>query len=137
MGRYYWNRKTTIEECQSMNIHFLKEYGYLKLGEYKFGTMRWLRNGEERGSISISVDAENSFLRVFYISTDRQTGEKKEKDYNIFLTKTSCHYGGFRYWFICPVCNKKMGTLHLKGKSDFTCRHCLNLSYVLYYKQDR
>jgi hypothetical protein len=50
----------------------------------------------------------------------------------IGLTTTKCNYGGERVWFLCPTCNKRVGTLYRKPLSDiFLCRHCLDLTYNL------
>ena len=39
-------------------------------------------------------------------------------------------FGGVRYWFVCPGCGRRMGTLYLAGSSTtFLCRQCSNLTY--------
>lgn len=48
----------------------------------------------------------------------------------IRLTNTSCYLGGFRLWFICPDCSKRVGVLFV-GEYGYSCRHCLNLTYKL------
>lgn len=51
---------------------------------------------------------------------------------NIELTVTNCNYGGIRVWFLCPLCNKRVGTLYRKPLSNsFTCRYCSKLTYQL------
>ncbi|MDD3066314.1 MAG: hypothetical protein PHO48_00570 [Candidatus Gracilibacteria bacterium] len=130
MGRYYYDKKVTVEDCKGISVFFLKKHGYFS-NFYRSGTLRWLRNSEETGNIGISIDADNQYLRVEYISTDRETGEKREKDYKIRVTSTSCHFGGYRYWFSCYFCNKRVGKLFIYGKNDFACRHCLDLSYKI------
>ena len=129
MGRYYFDRKATVEECKSMSISFLKKHGYLK-NSWKNGSLHWSINGESTGSISLSVDNDNHFVRVCYSFTNETDEAKKHRDYKIQITKTACHFGGFRYWFFCPFCYKRVGVLYLLGKNDFACRHCLNLSYA-------
>jgi hypothetical protein len=80
------------------------------------------------------MDEEN-YLRIHYIQTDRDTGEKKDFDYKIPLTSTPCRYGGKRYWFICPwykngkYCGRRVGTLYKDG-DYFACRHCYELTYA-------
>lgn len=47
------------------------------------------------------------------------------------LTKTRCHFGGFRWWFICPGCGKRVGILYRPRRDQpFLCRHCHNLTYT-------
>jgi hypothetical protein len=48
----------------------------------------------------------------------------------ISLLHTPCHYGGYREWFECPGCFKRVGILY-RDKSHFKCRKCLNLVYWL------
>ena len=46
------------------------------------------------------------------------------------LITTPCHYGGVRYWLLCPEwgCRRRVGTLYFAGER-FACRHCFNLTY--------
>ena len=49
----------------------------------------------------------------------------------IKLTTSSCHFGGHRYWLVCPNCGKRVGTLYQKPTNDLLlCRKCHNLSYL-------
>lgn len=49
----------------------------------------------------------------------------------IKFTITACHFGGQRYWLLCPNCNKRVGTLYKKPMGDLLlCRKCQNLSYL-------
>lgn len=45
----------------------------------------------------------------------------------IRLTKTCCNYGGYRCWFMCPACHRRMAVLYLLG--DIKCRKCHGLVY--------
>lgn len=47
--------------------------------------------------------------------------------YSINLSKTACHYGGYRHWFNCPSCTKRMGVLYCAG--TYVCRHCIGANY--------
>ncbi len=44
------------------------------------------------------------------------------------VTKTKCNFGGYRYWFLCPICRKRAKKLYFNA-DYFLCRKCLNLSY--------
>lgn len=44
------------------------------------------------------------------------------------LDKCPCRFGGFRLWFLCPHCRKRVGILY-KVKDIFACRHCHNIIY--------
>ena len=51
----------------------------------------------------------------------------KTYSYSIRLDKTPCNYGGYRYWFRCPSCSKRVSVLYCAG--TYVCRHCLNAPY--------
>lgn len=55
---------------------------------------------------------------------------RKAYSYIISIDKQACNYGGFRYFFKCPLCHKRMRILYLGEQSVFLCRKCLNLSYL-------
>lgn len=54
------------------------------------------------------------------------------------FTTTVPHLGGLRYWFICPYCNRRVGTLYRpRFAVYFKCRHCYNLTYKSTQTHDR
>lgn len=135
MGRYYWDKKDTVEEATQLSIFKLKEFGLLR--GYCASTLTWTRKlSGHKNSIGICVDTEELYVKVNYTITDRNTGEKTDYDYKINLTTTHCNFGGVRYWFICPLsvngvyCGRRTGTLYLaSGGRYFGCRRCYDLSY--------
>lgn len=68
---------------------------------------------------------EGVFLREGYIMI-----KLKDLQYQIPYEKSPCHFGGFRYFFRCPIgkCNRRMRKLYCYG-GLFLCRKCLNLGY--------
>lgn len=135
MGRYYYNKKQEADSLEQVNVSFLKKRHYFDNGA-RTGYITWSRRGEKIGEISIQsyiFDFEQ-YIRFIYTQTNRHTGEKHDFDYKIPLTTTSCHFGGKRYWFICPwyingvYCGKRVGALYLADKY-LACRHCYNLTY--------
>ena len=139
MGRYYWDKKDTVEESRSVSISFLKKHGYFSEPCSMSGTLSWKNClGEETGSISVFVSTmyEESYVRFYYTVTNRSSGEKTDYDYKVQLTTTPCNFGGVRYWFICPLsrngvyCRRRVAKLYKAPRGNyFGCRHCYNLSY--------
>jgi hypothetical protein len=139
MGRYYWDKKDTVEDCKSVSISFLRKHGYLSEPCCMSGGICWRNSyGEKTGSIGIRVSTieDENFVRFYYTVTDRDTGEKTDYDYKVQLTTTPCHFGGVRYWFVCPLsragvyCGRRVAKLFkAPGTVYFACRHCYNLSY--------
>ena len=57
------------------------------------------------------------------------TCEKKRRpSYKIYFEKQPCNYGGYRYFFRCPLCQSRMRKLYFAYRA-ISCRKCLNLSY--------
>jgi hypothetical protein len=141
MGRYSWSNRETVEDCKSLDICWLNRKGYLS--GFWTGSIEWKNAmGEVTGSIGIQVSVDRGgcgedHVRVFYSQVDGVTGEKKKDlDYKIHLVSTPCHFGGKRFWFLCPLvangipCGRRVGKLYLAGgQTYFGCRHCYNLTY--------
>src|SRR5438105_1537891 len=54
----------------------------------------------------------------------RQTGQP------VTLESTATHFGGRRWWLLCPKCEGRYGKLHLPSPDEkFTCRLCHALVY--------
>lgn len=50
--------------------------------------------------------------------------------YDVRLTVSQLSHGGFRYWFKCPQCDKRVGRLYKHPINQLiACRHCNNLEY--------
>jgi hypothetical protein len=49
---------------------------------------------------------------------------------DIKLATSKTGFGGTRYWFKCPKCNKRVGTVFIHPVShNLGCRECLGLEY--------
>ena len=68
----------------------------------------------------------------------RQTGKANKVDvnysyrgkaysYSIRLDKTACHFGNYRYWWLCPKCSQRVSVLYCAGV--YVCRHCIGANY--------
>lgn len=126
--------KSEADDYKNVSVYFLKKHNYLC--GWASGTIRWSRNGEQTGAVSIQscVNKQEQYVRFIYTQTDRFTDDKTDLDYKVPLITTPCHFGGVRYWFQCQwyangvYCGRRVGVLYLVGKY-FACRHCYNLTY--------
>ncbi|MDO8463408.1 MAG: hypothetical protein Q7S96_04040 [bacterium] len=128
--------KDTCEGTQSISLSWLKQKGMLPT-EPKWGhhQITWTRGGSE-SSVGIEIDTypDAPYIRFYYTTTSRQDGKKTDYDYKVWLTTTPCHFGGKRYWFICPLikegvaCRKRVAVLYYGGRY-YGCRKCYNLCY--------
>lgn len=49
----------------------------------------------------------------------------------IKLTTSKTRFGGERFWFICPLCNNRVGVIYKHSAHNLIgCRICLNLKYA-------
>lgn len=137
MGRRYWDKKHTVEDCKSISMSFLRKNGYFD-SPWLQGIVWTNRLGGETASMTVSVHtSENeNYIRLMYTMTDRNTGKETPFDYKVELVTTPCHLGGVRWWFICPLtrngayCGRRVAKLYRAPRTDYYgCRHCYNLSY--------
>jgi len=58
------------------------------------------------------------------------TSELEVSGLKVELATSKTCYNGIRFWFQCPLCNKRAGVLyrHLLT-NEIGCRQCLNLEY--------
>ena len=106
--RWNWHsKKYTTEDCRSLSIFRLKRENLLASGCVRSGSWAWSNSftGEERSSVGYELNLKSgaSFLRLHYTHTSGWTNEKTDVDYQIPIVTTPCHFGGHRYWFICPI----------------------------------
>lgn len=126
MGRYYWDKKDTVEDCRSVSISFLTKHDYLSENSCRSGGIAWKNcYGEETSSIGIVVSTfeGEKYVRFYYTVTDRSSGQKTDYDYKVNLTTTPCNFGGVRYWFILPS-GYEWGLLWQEGCKALSCAWC-------------
>ncbi len=103
-----------------LELKFLLENGYIKLGCHITGSINWNRNGEPSGSIRYEskLTEEEQYIRVYYTHTNSYTGEKKDYDYQIYLDEVPTNIGnGKRYYFICPMSGRRATILYMAYNS--------------------
>jgi len=128
-GRWQWHeKKITVEQCVSVDIAELNaEINELAQGE--FSSVEWttsLSGARGRELQLVLRKGTQSLFLDLYLRADNASE-------TIELQTTSPHYGGLRWWFMCPIscCNRRVRKLyHPPGSLSFGCRRCLNLTYT-------
>ena len=127
---YRFDKKTTTDECHSVDVRYLHGEDLLKAG-HSF-SLRWSRAGRETGSIRCTVIGNEKAEKVILTYRHRSgpSGEWKEVREPVPLSWTACNFGGERPWFVCPGagCGRRVAVLYGPGRY-FLCRHCYDLRY--------
>lgn len=117
--------KEIVEDCEALRIESLFQPRPRKdrrAQQSRAGlsedVMRTLRLGEDG---ELLLPDGTPALRVLYCPP---TGDRQE----IRVVGEPCRYGGVRVRFVCPVCKRRCGALHLR-RGSFTCRSCHGLLY--------
>jgi hypothetical protein len=86
----------------------------------------WSQGAVRTGAIRVRVEPHQLVLSYRH----RRDGDAwTEHSYPVRLTRTPCHFGGLRAWFLCPAlgCGRRVAILY--GGTYFACRHCHGLVY--------
>jgi hypothetical protein len=143
---YHWwrpSKKTVVEDCRSLDTNRWMREGILKAGVHLTGGWSWFRDTqltERTSSIGYEVNTldDPPWLRLHYTFTERQ----EHVDYRVELEATQPHFGGLRWWFLCPLsvnrrpCGRRVAKLYLSGRY-FGCRHCHDLTYTSCQQHDK
>jgi hypothetical protein len=123
---YRFNKKSTTNECQSIDVRYLHRNDLLQPG--RSFSLRWSRAGRQTGSIGgVTQDDRVTF---FYRHRRGSGGDWEDVKETVSLEWTSCNFGGERPWFLCPGagCGRRVAVLYGPGRY-FLCRHCYDLTY--------
>jgi hypothetical protein len=149
-SHYHWwrsGKKTTAEECKSLDANRWMREGILVPGVCLVGSWRWVYQDGRENSITYEVDTRAPVLpslRLSYTITRHGDERGESLDYSVDLTTTQPRFGGLRWWFVCPLvvsgrpCGRRVGKLYLPpGSRYFGCRHCHELTYTSCQEHDR
>jgi hypothetical protein len=127
-GWYRFDKKTTTEECQTIDVRHLHRNGLLRTG--RSFSLRWSQAGNQIGSIG-GVAHDDDRVTFFYRHRNAGSGgDWEDVRETVALEWTACNFGGERPWFICPGanCGRRVAVLYGPGKY-FLCRQCYDLRY--------
>ena len=117
-------RKTTVEEGLTLDVKALVAIGALVPGAYRRGSLTCRSDGSEfEYESELRQDGTGSlFLRC--------VGPGQQFCHWVSLCSTVPHYGGRRWWFICPVKKIRIAKLYLpSGATTFASRKAHDLTY--------
>lgn len=123
-----------VEDARSLDVDHLVREGVLKPNYLASGRWSWTRiaTGEREASIGFVVEtgADAGTLRLRY-SVTPYGGAPRSLDYQVALVTTRPHFGGLRWWFLCPTSKSRVRKLYLHASCDyFLSRQALGLTYT-------
>ncbi len=126
---YHFTKKQTTDELLKLSIGWLKKQKSIQENSKINGELCWKRYCDSSKPTNI---ASINFLSNFiggnkYIELSYTYNNQEAIRYKIQIDTSIPNYGGKRYWFICPKCNRKVAFLYLR--KTFLCRHCNKLTY--------
>lgn len=137
-GSTRWGNKSTKEDTDSalrLSIRgFLPNILQITSGNSRplFINSTWSRGGHKTAAIGIWLFLRDDIpiVRLEYTSTPAG-GVPVEHSYIIGLEATAQHFGGVRWWWLCPTCGRRCGVLYMAGSQlRFSCWRCQGLSYT-------
>jgi hypothetical protein len=101
-------KKATVEGSLVLTASSLVRKRALVAGAWTSGSWCWTYDGDDKPHATIGYEADltdqgNAWLRLQY----QANGEPV--DYKVRLVTTTPHYGGLRWWFICPLVRRDGG----------------------------
>src|SRR3972149_5171181 len=115
----------TADYLPRISIFWLKKHGFLDCS--KDG---WCMHDNYKIEIITVIQDFHPYLYLVYVDSEGVATVAQKID----LIRTPCHYGGWRFWFQCPlprnnmICGKRIGVLYAY-KGVFGCRICHNMTY--------
>ena len=116
--------KTEVEHCHILSCSWLIQTGYFDWpinAWLKLGGITWNNIfGDPLYTLSFEIrpTSEITMLMVLVNTCQR-----------VSLTASPLPFGGFRWWFCCPICSSRVAKLYLPRAGYFACRRCHNLTY--------
>ena len=135
MGGYGSGRSSgrpVADTASKIDLAWMLRTGRVKEGAWIGGALSWSWNdGSPAGSIGYKAIMDQPGMeRLELRYTLTRSGKKEEVEQTIRLTFTEPHYGGRRWWMVCPYRHCRVGKLYLPGGGDrFASRKAWRLGY--------
>jgi hypothetical protein len=128
--RWGWHvPKDTVEASIGIKIadlQNLQKYAQIGASERVYsGSFSWQPSGA-----SVSYLLIGQQLTLSYRMRRGQGDAWQDRQDIIRMEATRPHYGGRRWWFTCPICERRAGAVYLdRRRWRFCCRQCAGLVY--------
>ncbi len=128
-GRY--GGRPTADASLRIDLAWMLRTGRAKEGAVSWGSLSWSRGDQPSGSISYKAMMDEPGEERLEVSYTRGSGDDKEQvQQTVRLCYTLPHYGGKRWWMLCPFRHIRVGKLYLPPCGDrFASRQAWRLGY--------
>jgi len=132
------NKKTTVEECLKLDMASLWRGRVIQPQSISVGELVWTNStiGERILTLPYCLQATTDKTVLHLITKMRPGGSDGPFIEAIPLSSTAPHFGGVRWWFVCPLvvkgvaCHRRVRTLYLPPRALYSgCRACFDLTY--------
>jgi hypothetical protein len=139
---------TCINDCLPIDTARLRKDKVLAQDSPVVFTLEWgmtahtnfIKKTEHRHAMSaLYTPGDDPTLTLSWeATTTLPSGEKKssKRMQEVHLVTTPCNYGGVRWWFLCPSCNRRARLVYFNTKArapewaTIECRECLEIHYA-------
>lgn len=131
IGSTRWNshrRRYTVESCIGLRLKAVQESIDLSTRVQGWTVIGWTSTSGAKYSVLAQFDTDQDNRHV----TLRYGINGKPFHTVVRIVSTAPNYGGVRYWFECPQCERHCLAVYMptyQGYTRFLCRHCHDLTY--------
>ena len=134
MGGYGSGRqggRPLAEHSMRIDLNWMLRTGRVRPGGFVSGTLSWSWGDEHAGTIGYTAIMDEPGAERLELAYSRgPAGEREDVRQTIRLTHTPQHYGGKRWWMICPYRSIRVGKLYKPSGGDrFASRNAWRLGY--------
>ncbi len=125
-GHHY--RRSASQCCEDtlrLNVSDFTKKGCFK--DNTQGYVTWSVNDVTQNKLAFFYHQDALHL-TYTVKSSSALTEPRNVEQKIYVSRTPCHYGGLRTWFVCGCCKKRAAKLFLVH-THFYCRRCQKLPY--------
>lgn len=125
-------RKSTADSSLALDVRRLsRDHSRFTRESHSIHAWRHPDTQEPVASVNIRITSSHGCTPTVVLTyqTDRREAASGVTSV-VDLVKTFPFFGGVRWWFICPSCNRRAAKLYIPFRHDrFLCRRCHGLTY--------
>jgi len=124
--------RPVAEHCLRIELPWMLKTGRVVPGQHIRSSLHWSRGDEPAGNIRYeAIMSEPGCERLILTYTRGSGADKESVRQEVRLVWTQPHYGGKRWWMICPYRGGRCAKLFLPGNGDrFASRKAWRMQYT-------